>query len=77
MNIGLKQKDPFLDLSEDSTLTAASSAMHAHGYATEADDDAALNSLNLISLVGDLSNEALVARIVEASHSSPEVYFSF
>lgn len=66
-------KDPFLDLSEDSTLTAASSAMHAHGYATEADDDAALNSLNLISLVGDLSNEALVARIVEASHSSPEV----
>lgn len=70
---GFKQKDPFLELSEDSTLKAVSSAIYAPEYATESDDTAASSSLNLISLVGDLSNEAVAARIVEASPTLAEV----
>jgi len=74
---GLRQKDPFLDLSEDSTLTAVSSAMYAPEYATQSDDTAALSSLALISLVGDLSNEAVADRIVEASSTLAEVISKF
>lgn len=69
----VEQKDPFLELSEESTLTVASSAVYAHEYATESDDISALSSLTRISLVGDLSNEALAARINEASPSLAEV----
>lgn len=75
MNLELKQKDPFLELSEDSTLSAVSSDMYADGYDTDSDDTAALSSLSRISLVGDLSNEAIAARIVEASPSLAEVNF--
>lgn len=64
-----------MELSEESTLTAASAGVYVHEYATESDDNAALNSLTRISLVGDLSNQALAARIVEASPSLAEVNF--
>ncbi len=67
------QKDPFLELTEESTLTAANSAVFAKEYGTPSDDNAALSSLARISLTGDLSNEALAARIVEASPSLVEV----
>lgn len=67
------QKDPFLELSEESTLNASSSAVFAGDYGTQSDDSAALSSLSRISLLGDLSNEALVARIVEASPTLVEV----
>ena len=73
LNLELKQKDPYLELSEDSTLTAVSSEIYAYDYATDSDDTAALSSLSRISLVGDLSNEAVAARIVEASPSLAEV----
>lgn len=66
-------KDPFLELSEDCTLSAVSSNMYAPDYATDSDDAAALSSLSRISLIGDLSNEAIAARIVEASPSLAEV----
>lgn len=66
-----------MELSEDSTLTAVSSAIYEREYATESDDAAALNSLTLISLVGDLSNEAVAARIVEASPTLAEVILKF
>ncbi|CAM6009795.1 unnamed protein product [Sphagnum balticum] len=65
-------KDPFLELTEESTLTAANSAVFAKEYGTPSDDNAALSSLARISLTGDLSNEALAARIVEASPSLVE-----
>jgi hypothetical protein len=65
-------KDPFLELTEESTLTAANSAVFAKEYGTPSDDNAALSSLARISLTGDLSNEALAARIVEAAPSLVE-----
>lgn len=63
-----------MELSEESTLTAVSSAVYALEYGTFSDDNAALSSLARISLTGDLSNEGLVARIVEASPSLIEVF---
>lgn len=69
----IEQKDPFLDLSEDCTLISGSTIMYAPEYATDSDETAAFNSLNLISLAGDLSNEAVAARIVEASPTLIEV----
>ena len=62
-----------MELSEDCTLSAVSSNMYAPDYATDSDDAAALSSLSRISLIGDLSNEAIAARIVEASPSLAEV----
>jgi hypothetical protein len=73
LSTGVLQKDPFLELSEESTLNASSSAVFAGDYGTQSDDNAALSSLSRISLLGDLSNEALVARIVEASPTLVEV----
>ena len=73
----MEQKDPFLELSEDSTLSAISSEMYSRRYDTDSDNAAALSSLSRISLVGDLSNEAIAARIVEASPSLAEVKFNF
>ncbi|XP_024387366.1 protein SEMI-ROLLED LEAF 2 isoform X2 [Physcomitrium patens] len=66
-------KDPFLELSEDNTLTALNSAVYAHEYTTESDDNAALSSLSRISLVGDLSNDAIAGRIIEAISSYVKV----